>query len=110
MEIIGYSICNDSVTGIVTTCRAGADMGGSTKDIDEFALACKAVLVRAYKGSGNRVDASIRLGVCVHQRPAVGPQEPKAWSLVVAFLCHTKVVGPTKSQLKTESTITSSPN
>ena len=47
-------------------------MGGGTKDIDEFALACKVVLVRVYKGSGNRVDASIGLGICVRQCPAVG--------------------------------------
>ena len=72
MEIIGYSICNDSVTGVVTTCGAGADVGGGTKDIDEFAFAYKLVLVRVYKGSGNRVDASIRLGIRIHQRPAVG--------------------------------------
>ena len=81
MEIVGYSICNDSVTGIVTACRAGADVGGGTKDVDKFALACTAVLVRVYKGLGRRVDSSYDWGsASINARlPIPKNQQPGHW-------------------------------
>ena len=40
MKIIGYAICNNCVSSIVSTSESGADWGSGTPYIDEFAFAC----------------------------------------------------------------------